>query len=44
MIVEKASRSKVAREAARKAREAARNGKGKEKKVVLNQLNNQRNT
>lgn len=31
-IVEKASRSKVAREAARKAREAARNGKGKEKK------------
>ena len=32
MIVEKASRSKVAREAARKAREAARNGKGKEKK------------
>ena len=32
MIMEKASRSKVAREAARKAREAARNGKGKEKK------------
>jgi topoisomerase-4 subunit B len=32
LIVEKASRSKVAREAARKAREAARNGKGKEKK------------
>ena len=31
-IVEKASRSKVAREAARKAREAARSGKGKEKK------------
>jgi len=31
-IMEKASRSKVAREAARKAREAARNGKGKEKK------------
>lgn len=31
-IVEKASRSKIAREAARKAREAARNGKGKEKK------------
>ena len=31
-IVEKASHSKVAREAARKAREAARNGKGKEKK------------
>ena len=32
LIVDKASRSKVAREAARKAREAARNGKGKEKK------------
>ncbi len=31
-IVEKASRSKIAREAARKAREAARQGKGKEKK------------
>ena len=31
-IVEKASRSKVAREAARKARDAARSGKGKEKK------------
>ena len=31
-IVDKASRSKVAREAARKAREAARSGKGKEKK------------
>lgn len=31
-IVDKASRSKVAREAARKAREAARQGKGKEKK------------
>ncbi|MGN1337621.1 MAG: DNA topoisomerase IV subunit B [Candidatus Coprovivens sp.] len=31
-IVEKASRSKIAREAARKARDAARNGKGKEKK------------
>ena len=32
MIVEKASRSKIAREAARKAREAARNDKGREKK------------
>lgn len=31
-IMEKASRSKIAREAARKAREAARSGKGKEKK------------
>lgn len=31
-IVDKASRSKVAREAARKAREAARAGKGKDKK------------
>ncbi len=31
-IVEKASRSRIAREAARKAREAARQGKGKEKK------------
>ena len=31
-IVDKASRSKVAREAARKARDAARSGKGKEKK------------
>lgn len=31
-IVDKAARSKVAREAARKAREAARQGKGKEKK------------
>ena len=31
-IVEKAARSKVAREAARKARDAARQGKGKEKK------------
>lgn len=31
-IVDKAARSKVAREAARKAREAARSGKGKEKK------------
>lgn len=31
-IVDKASRSKVAREAARKAREAARQGKGKDKK------------
>ncbi len=35
LIVEKASRSKVAREAARKAREAARNGKGKDKKEKL---------
>ncbi len=31
-VVDKAARSKVAREAARKAREAARQGKGKEKK------------
>ena len=31
-IVDKAARSKVAREAARKARDAARSGKGKEKK------------
>ena len=34
-IVEKAARSKVAREAARKAREAARQGKGKEKKEKI---------
>ena len=34
-IVDKASRSKVAREAARKAREAVRNGKGKEKKEKI---------
>jgi topoisomerase-4 subunit B len=34
-IVDKASRSKVAREAARKAREAARQGKGKEKKEKI---------
>ena len=34
-IVEKAARSKIAREAARKAREAARQGKGKEKKEKI---------
>ena len=34
-IVEKAARSKVAREAARKAREAARQGKGKDKKEKI---------
>ena len=34
-IVDKAARSKVAREAARKARDAARNGKGKDKKEKL---------
>lgn len=34
-IVDKASRSKVAREAARKAREAARSGKGKDKKEKI---------
>ena len=34
-IVEKAARSKVAREAATKAREAARQGKGKEKKEKI---------
>ena len=34
-IVEKAARSHVAREAARKAREAARQGKGKEKKEKI---------
>ena len=34
-IVDKAARSKVAREAARKAREAARQGKGKEKKEKI---------
>ena len=34
-IVEKAARSKIAREAARKAREAARQGKGKDKKEKI---------
>ena len=34
-VVEKASKSKLAREAARKAREAARAGKGKEKKEKI---------
>ena len=34
-IIEKASRSKLAREAARKAREAARAGKGKDKKEKI---------
>jgi len=34
-IIEKASKSKLAREAARKAREAARAGKGKEKKEKI---------
>jgi len=34
-IIEKASKSKLAREAARKAREAARQGKGKEKKEKI---------
>ena len=34
-IVDKAARSKIAREAARKAREAARQGKGKEKKEKI---------